>query len=115
LAFEPARKTRPGYKRIGEVVAEIESSAEGREGLRLARQNVGKQHYTSSDSPIARLRLDRGWSQQRLADVVGTSQSHIARMESGRDVMVATLSRIARALDADAGDLAAEVIRKMPA
>lgn len=79
--------------------------------MKLARQNIGKQY--PSDSPIARARLQRGWSQQRLAEELGTSQSHIARMESGRDVMVHTLARIAKALGTDPGQLAAEVVKKV--
>jgi transcriptional regulator with XRE-family HTH domain len=51
-------------------------------------------------SALAVLRMQRGWSQKRLADAIGTSQPHIARIEKGRDnVLLATANELARTLD----------------
>ena len=50
---------------------------------------------------IARLRLLRGLTQAQLADMVGTRQPSIARLENGSSVpSLSFLERIAEALDA---------------
>jgi transcriptional regulator with XRE-family HTH domain len=51
---------------------------------------------------VADRRKERGLSQAELAKLVGTTQSAIARLESGgRPPRIDTLLRIANALDAD--------------
>jgi len=51
---------------------------------------------------VADRRKERGLSQSDLAELVGTTQSAIARLESGgRPPRIDTLLRIANALDAD--------------
>jgi len=50
---------------------------------------------------IARLRIQRGLTQQQLAEMVGTRQPSIARLENGSSVpSLSFLDRIATALDA---------------
>jgi len=49
---------------------------------------------------LARLRIMRGLTQKELAEKVGTKQSGIARLESGKgEPNLASLKRIAQALD----------------
>jgi ribosome-binding protein aMBF1 (putative translation factor) len=49
---------------------------------------------------LIRYRMDKGLSQQELAEMVGTSHSQISRIESGRHrTNLDTLQRIAKALD----------------
>jgi ribosome-binding protein aMBF1 (putative translation factor) len=49
---------------------------------------------------LIKFRMDKGLSQQALADLVGTSNSQISRVESGRHrTNLDTLTRIAHALD----------------
>ena len=49
---------------------------------------------------IAILRKSRGWSQSDLAEVVGTRQPHIARIEGGDEgVTLRVLAKIADKLD----------------
>jgi transcriptional regulator with XRE-family HTH domain len=51
---------------------------------------------------VAERRQDRGMSQRELAELVGTTQSAIARLErGGRPPRIDTLLRIADALDCD--------------
>ncbi|MGI9110919.1 MAG: helix-turn-helix domain-containing protein [Gaiellaceae bacterium] len=51
---------------------------------------------------VAQRRVERGLSQRELAQRVGTTQSAIARLESGgRPPRIDTLLRIADALDCD--------------
>lgn len=50
---------------------------------------------------VARLRLQRGLTQAQLAEMVGTRQPSIARLENGSSTPSLTfLDRIAKALDA---------------
>jgi DNA-binding XRE family transcriptional regulator len=50
---------------------------------------------------IARLRIQRGMTQAQLADLVGTCQPSIARLENGNSVpSLSFLQRIAEVLDA---------------
>jgi ribosome-binding protein aMBF1 (putative translation factor) len=49
---------------------------------------------------LIRFRMDRGLSQKELADLVGTSNTQISRIESGRHrTNLDTLTKIAHALD----------------
>ena len=51
---------------------------------------------------VAARRADRGLSQRELAELTGTTQSAIARLErGGRPPRIDTLLRIAEALDCD--------------
>jgi DNA-binding XRE family transcriptional regulator len=51
---------------------------------------------------VAERRVERGLSQRELAELVGTTQSAIARLErGGRPPRIDTLLRIAEALDCD--------------
>jgi len=53
---------------------------------------------------LSGLRRHRGLSQTEVAARMGTSQSALARLESGQaDVRVSTLARYAAALDVDLG------------
>lgn len=53
---------------------------------------------------LAELRRTQGLSQTEVAARMGTSQSALARLESGQaDVRLSTLARYAAAMDADLG------------
>jgi transcriptional regulator with XRE-family HTH domain len=69
-----------------------------RENLRDVRLRVGRN--------VQRLRLLRGLSQERLAELVGNTGKHISLVERGEvNVGLDILSQIARALSADVQDL----------
>jgi transcriptional regulator with XRE-family HTH domain len=58
--------------------------------------------FSAIASEVAAQRAARGLSQQELARLVGTTQSAIARLESGgRPPRIDTLLRIADALECD--------------
>ena len=68
---------------------------------RLAGAEAGW-FFASIASEVAERRAGRGLSQRELADLVGTTQSAIARLESGgRPPRIDTLLRIADALECD--------------
>jgi transcriptional regulator with XRE-family HTH domain len=79
------------------VVEEYERNPVKAAALKAARQRLARKLPTATT--LAKLRLGRGWSQKRLADAIGTSQPHIARIENGRDnVLLATANQLAKAL-----------------
>src|SRR3954451_18736592 len=70
---------------------------------RLARIEEGEGWlFASIAGQVAAQRQARGLSQKELAELVGTTQSAIARLESGgRPPRIDTLLRIAEALDCE--------------
>jgi phage repressor protein C with HTH and peptisase S24 domain len=63
---------------------------------------------------IASLRQARGWSQEELAKLVGTTNQQIGRLESGaRRLTVEWMNRISRALGVVPADLLASTARRM--
>lgn len=85
---------------IDAFVAEFEQSREGSEALAKGRQWVADTFYTDALPSIAKLRLQKGWSQAEFARRAGTSQSYIGRLEQGKvDPQLSTVRRIANALN----------------
>lgn len=116
VVFIDVRSEQPppaaGYKSARARAADSEAIPERREALERARRRIANDFYDDNRLPLARLRLAKGWSQTRLADELGTTQSHVARMEAGRqDIMLGTVVRLARALEMDADELAAILLR----
>ena len=64
------------------------------------RARDAKEGYREIAWLLIRYRMDHGYSQQELAQRVGTSYSQISRIENGRQrTSLETLLRIAHALD----------------
>jgi len=81
---------------------------EWNDALAAARQSLSKSEIAQQRLPsLARLRLAAGLSQAELARRIGTSQSHIARIESGDgDPQLSTMLRLSEAIGVPLGDLA---------
>ena len=87
-----------GFEDIDALVAEREANPVERIALEAARMRLAEK-LKDIHSGLATLRLQQGWSQKQLAQAIGTSQSHIARIENGRDnVLLETANKLARAL-----------------
>lgn len=62
--------------------------------------------YETFSSNLARLRLERGLTQEQLALEAGMTLSEISRIESQRrEPRVRTIARLAEALDVEPGEL----------
>ena len=67
---------------------------------RMAHVDEGEWFFAQIADAVADQRLRRGLSQKQLAELCGTTQSAIARLEAGgRPPRIDTLLRIAGALD----------------
>ncbi len=87
-------------------ISPIGSSAEQAAATRAARsalyrrQQAERSGFREIAWLLIRYRMDKGLTQQQLAERVGTSHSQISRIESGRHrTSLESLERIARALD----------------
>jgi transcriptional regulator with XRE-family HTH domain len=59
---------------------------------------------------VRRLRVERGWSQERLAEVTGIHRTYVGDVERGlRNVSLVNIERLARALSVDLPTLMAGV------
>jgi ribosome-binding protein aMBF1 (putative translation factor) len=95
-----------GFVDIDDVAAEFDADPNMAPLMEQARRDLAQRFYADQRS-LAGLRLQRGWSQARLASEAQTSQSHIARIESGeKDARLDTIMRLARCLNVSVGDLA---------
>src|SRR5688500_17496529 len=102
---EPARGA-VSKLRCDQTANPVGSTAEQASARRAARspeyraQSAERQGFREIAWLLIKYRMDKGLSQQQLADLVGTSYSQISRIESGRHrTNLDTLSRIAHALD----------------
>jgi transcriptional regulator with XRE-family HTH domain len=69
---------------------------------RLAGVDEGRWFFGAIADQVAQRRGERGLSQRELAELTGTTQSAIARLEGGgRPPRIDTLLRIANALDCE--------------
>jgi len=100
LEFPPVSSVRPGYTEIGDYIASQEVDEQRRALLERARSDLGDAIYGGkSDAGLRKIRLARGWSQTTLAKEIGTTQSHIARIENAElDPQASTLERLGQAL-----------------
>lgn len=94
------------YTALADFVANLESNVERRQLLERARRWSEQELYQEESDTIRTLRLRKGWSQARLAEEIGTSQSHVARIERGTEnIYIETCRRLCRALDIDMNTL----------
>ena len=68
---------------------------------RAVRTRVGRM--------VQQLRLQRGWSQEKLAERANSSPKYVGRIEQGKvNVGIVVLAKLARALSVKTSDLLAE-------
>lgn len=85
---------------IDDLIAEFEQDEVMAQSLAEARVVLANEVFTENSGNLSNLRLQSGFSQSQLAELVGTSQSHIARIEAGKsDPGTETIGKIARALN----------------
>jgi ribosome-binding protein aMBF1 (putative translation factor) len=96
---EVPEKLSEGFADIDSLVAEEERNPHNIAAIAKGRQLVADTTYAGPKQPVCYFRLRKGWSQKQLAERANTSQSYIARLESGAvDPQVSTLRRLAEVL-----------------
>ena len=87
---------------IDDLVAEWEQNPGMRELIARGRQRLAEVDPDAKGETLRTIRLRKGISQRALANTIGTSQSHIARIEADScDPLYSTVQRIAEALEID--------------
>ena len=106
FAFEdflaPGKPPPARHSTIEDLVAEWDQDPAGQAELAEGRRWVADSFYGEEGVTVRSLRLNKGWSQTQLADMLSTSQSHIARIERGTEnLTIETCRKLARALEID--------------
>jgi ribosome-binding protein aMBF1 (putative translation factor) len=95
--------SRPGGAAAPSPVGSTAEEAASRRAARSPEyraQQAGREGVREVAWLLIKYRMEKGLSQEQLAELVGTSHSQISRIESGRHrTNLDTLSRIAHALD----------------
>lgn len=77
----------------------METSAEHRDGIASAREWMADDILADEGKTVRTLRLQKNLSQTQLADLLGTTQAQVARIEKGNvDLQRSTCKRLVRYL-----------------
>ncbi|WP_420816130.1 helix-turn-helix domain-containing protein [Paraburkholderia phosphatilytica] len=95
------RSPRTGKLPYGASLAQVEGADPAmRDRMHAARRRLAPELGNDVRNCVARLRLERGLSQQRLAELSGLTQPHLAKIEGGKlSIQFATAVRLAEALE----------------
>ena len=94
------------HQTLEQLMNEWEQDEEWHAAMAEARHWVAEQFYAEDGDTVRSLRLRKGWSQSRLAEALGTSQSHIARIERGTEnLALETCRKLCNALGIDMNTL----------
>jgi DNA-binding XRE family transcriptional regulator len=87
-----------GVDNVGELCAWLAGMESVRE-YEIVGSVTPKAPHSRHENGIAAARLEKGWTQQELADAIGVAQQHIQRWEAGvYKPKTETLKRIGEAL-----------------
>lgn len=76
----------------------------------MARSQQRQAFAVEFGSRLRARRLELGWSQERLADVVGLHWTYVGSVERGeRNISLLNILRLAEALTVDAGTLVSQI------
>lgn len=105
LIPQPARAPAPSrFTSISDRIKASEQNPRRAKALADARAELGKDIQVMEGRSIRARRLELGYSQTKLAELIGTSQSHVARIESGKgtdNLYFNTCRRLGEALQID--------------
>lgn len=103
----------PNTHALDSLLGHNERSPERAALMAAARRALNEAVYSGEQGTLTSLRLAAGMSQAQLAERVGTSQSHIARIERGQnDPSTGVVERIANALGVDAPTAFQAILRQ---
>lgn len=91
-----------GKRSVRNILAERERDDFALSARMIAarKQLANEIHEITPENTFAKLRLIKGLSQQNVASMIGTSQSHIAKIEAGKvNIEFKTAIKIAKVLE----------------
>lgn len=96
-----------GFTTSSERIARLSKDERKRAALEDARRWLADRlPRLEGERTIRSMRLARGWSQTQLANAIGSSQSHVARIEKGTELIrIDTLRKLCAALEVSIADL----------
>ena len=104
--IEPQPHDPPNYRAIRQLVDEWQQDDSRRTAMEGARRWVAEEFRDEDSNTVRTLRLGKGWSQTRLAEELGTSQPHVARIERGTEnLALETCRKLSWALGIDMNTL----------
>lgn len=90
------------HRRMAEITKGWEKDATRRVAMAEARQWAAAEFHSGDGDTVRTLRMRKGWSQTQIAESIGTSQSHVARIERGdQNLAIQTCRRLADVLGID--------------
>jgi len=102
---QPEPQLPADFSTIDSMVKEWEQDADLGTAMNEARKWVADSYY-KDDTTVRSLRLHKGLSQAHLAELLGTSQSHVARIEKGTEnPLLGTVRKLAQILEVDLNTL----------
>lgn len=97
--FIAVSKPKNGFVTMDNFLADLESDSEISEALPVGRKWIADAFYKNKNT-LAKLRLEKGWSQKQLAEKLNTKQPYIARIENGiEDIQLSTIKKLAKIFD----------------
>ena len=98
------------HTEFDDLLAELERDPKSAEELAEGARWVGKEFYSGDGLTIKTARLRKGYSQQQLATILGTSQPHIASIERGqKEIYLSTAVKLCEVLGVSLEDLPAMI------
>ena len=98
---------------VDDLVMSFEVDDKGKQALEAGRAWVADAFYKEDGVTVRSMRLRKGWSQAKLAASLGTSQSHVARIERGSEnLTIETCRRLCASLGVDMNTLDASLRRQ---
>lgn len=91
-------------RRVSERMATLERDPARAALLAEARKELAEE-VLGEGATVRSLRMARGLSQTMLAEMIGSKQPHVARIEAGHDIHMSTARKLAVALGLDMNGL----------
>lgn len=91
-----------GFTSVDDMLDSLPTDDGWEQALIAARKELSEKLHPDTIT-VASLRLARGWTQRQLAEKYGSSQAHIARIESGKDdVRISTIEKLSEVFNVSA-------------
>lgn len=96
----------PDYADLNDLVGRYEGDPRKKKALQLARGRFAHVLHAKGEKTLASLRLQKGFSQSKLAQLIGTSQSRLSQYENGGEMMHSAFEKLVIALNIGRDELA---------